>query len=129
MMSKFDHLFIAPSDFGKSLAFYKDTLGWQHVAGWGGGDQGPRGAVLKSSGGMSVTIAEEHDAKDRSWSHGVNGNRPTVHLYVEDVDAQFEKLPAGEHVVIKPEDTHWGTRWFVVSDPDGNLIAFGKPRE
>jgi uncharacterized glyoxalase superfamily protein PhnB len=23
-----------------------------------------------------------------------------------------------------PEATHWGTRWFVVKDPDGNLIAF-----
>ena len=24
----------------------------------------------------------------------------------------------------KSEPTHWGTRWFVVKDPDGNLIAF-----
>jgi hypothetical protein len=23
-----------------------------------------------------------------------------------------------------PEATHWGTRWFVARDPDGNLIAF-----
>jgi hypothetical protein len=27
-------------------------------------------------------------------------------------------------VVVKPEATHWGTRWFVVRDPDGNLIAY-----
>jgi hypothetical protein len=26
------------------------------------------------------------------------------------------------HVFV--EATHWGTRWFVVRDPDGNLVAF-----
>jgi uncharacterized glyoxalase superfamily protein PhnB len=27
-------------------------------------------------------------------------------------------------VVAPPGPTHWGTRWFVVRDPDGNTIAF-----
>jgi uncharacterized glyoxalase superfamily protein PhnB len=27
-------------------------------------------------------------------------------------------------VVVRPEQTHWGMRWFVVKDPDGNLLAF-----
>ena len=50
--------------------------------------------------------------------------RPNVHLDIHDIDARFKMLPKGEHVVVKPEATHWGTRWFVVRDPDGNLIAF-----
>ena len=33
-------------------------------------------------------------------------------------------VAAGAKEVFPPEDTEWGTRWFVVQDPDGNLIAF-----
>jgi uncharacterized glyoxalase superfamily protein PhnB len=51
-----------------------------------------------------------------------------VHLDIHDLDARFKALPKGVDVVTKPEKTHWGTRWFVVRDPDGNLIAFEELR-
>ena len=47
-----------------------------------------------------------------------------MHLDIHDIDERFRVLPKGTHVVIEPQSTHWGTRWFVVRDPDGNLIAF-----
>jgi uncharacterized glyoxalase superfamily protein PhnB len=47
-----------------------------------------------------------------------------MHLDIHDIDARFRALPKGAHVVSEPAQTHWGTRWFVVRDPDGNLIAF-----
>ena len=113
MIDRFHHLFIAPADMDASLAFYRDTLGWVVGREWGGKGS-PRGAML-SGGGVSVVLAEKPD--------GATG-RPTVHLDIHDLDARFRSLPAGTHVVTPPEDTHWGTRWFVVRDPDGNLIAF-----
>ncbi|MEQ1877481.1 MAG: VOC family protein [Bdellovibrionia bacterium] len=126
-MDKFDHLFIAPKDFDKSLAFYRDNLGWKVLADWGDGKE-PKGAVLKSSGGLSLTLAEEHESKgDQSWSHGINGERPTVHLNVDDIELRYAEIKDKKSVVVKPEDTHWGTRWMVVRDPDGNLIAFNEP--
>lgn len=116
MIDRFDHLFIASTDFGKSVAFYRDVLGWSVLASWGEDGQ-DRGAVL-SGGGIKVVIAEKTRAEDGERS------RPNLHLDIHDIDARFAKLPKGTHVVIEPQQTHWGTRWFVVRDPDGNLIAF-----
>jgi uncharacterized glyoxalase superfamily protein PhnB len=46
---------------------------------------------------------------------------------VENLDDRFRDLASVAEVVVKPEATHWGTRWFVVKDPDGNLIAYEQP--
>jgi len=122
---RFDHLFIAPSDFDRAVKFYRDSLGWIPVATWGG-DGEPRGIML-NGGTIEIVLAERHDAGDHSWSHGMNGHRPTVHLTVENLDDRFRELSAKVDVVVKPESTHWGTRWFLVHDPDGNLIAYEQP--
>ena len=116
MNDRFHHIFIRPADFDRSVAFYRDTLGWDVTETWGDTKQG-RGAIL-SGGGMKVVIAEPPNGKDHA--HGC----PQVHLDIHDIDARFKNMPKGDHVVAEPQDTHWGTRWFVVRDPDGNLIAF-----
>jgi catechol 2,3-dioxygenase-like lactoylglutathione lyase family enzyme len=118
---RFDHLFIAPADFDRAVAFYRDTLGWKSTASWGGNGQ-PRGTVL-DGGGIEVVLAEQHATDDHAWSHGINGRRPTVHLVVDDLDARYRALGSAD-VVVKPEVTHWGTRWFVLRDPDDNLLAY-----
>lgn len=122
---RFDHVFIAPADFDRSVAFYRGALGWRVVATWGGNGE-PRGIVL-SGGAIKVVLAERHDARDHSWSHGMNGHRPTVHVAVDDLDRRFGELAPAAEVVVRPEATHWGTRWFVVKDPDDNLIAYEQP--
>ena len=122
---RFDHLFIAPSNFDRALAFYRDALGWRAVASWGGGDE-PRGTIL-NGGGIEIVLAERHATNDHSWSDGFNGERPTIHLVVENLEDRFHALPSTAQVVVTPEETHWGTRWFVVKDPDGNLIAYEQP--
>ena len=111
MSDRFHHLFICPEDFDRSLEFYRDVLGWAVTDEWGGDGQ-DRGAIL-SGGGTKVVIAEHAD-----------GDAPSIHLDIHDIDSRFRKLPKGTHIVREPEETHWGTRWFVVRDPDGNLIAF-----
>ena len=87
----------------------------------------PRGIIL-NGGAIEIVLAERHDTDDHSWSHGMNGHRPTIHLTVDNLDDRFRALSLGAHVVVKPEETHWGTRWFVVKDPDGNLIAYEEPK-
>jgi uncharacterized glyoxalase superfamily protein PhnB len=119
---RFDHLFVQPSSFDASLAFYRDTLGWKVAYSWGEKGE-PRGACLRSEA-MSIVLAEPHPAQDRSKTHGINGTRPTLHLAVEDVDARYAELSKSGAALFAPERTHWGTRWFVAKDPDGNLIAF-----
>ena len=124
---RFDHLFMAPQDFDRTARFYREGLGWRVVAQWGG-DGAPRGIVLEG-GAVGIVLAERHAAEDHSWSHGVNGVRPTLHLEVDDVDARFAAIAPHVEVVVRPEATHWGTRWFVVADPDGNLIAYNQRRD
>lgn len=119
---RFDHVFIQPASFDASLAFYKDRLGWPVRFAWGDANS-PRGACL-SSGEMTVVLAEPHPSDDNSKSHGINGTRPTIHLAVEDIDARYRDLAPSGSALFPPQDTHWGTRWFVARDPDGNLLAF-----
>ena len=123
---RFDHVFIAPRDFERAARFYRDGLKWRTVAQWGG-DGAPRGLVL-DGGAMQVVIAERHPAEDHSWSHGVSETRPTLHLEVDDLDARFASLGPDVEVVVRPEATHWGARWFVVTDGEGNLIAYNQRR-
>jgi uncharacterized glyoxalase superfamily protein PhnB len=124
---RFDHVFVQPSSFDASLAFYCDALGWKVMFSWGENGE-PRG-VLLSSGGMSIVVAEPHPAGDKSKSHGINGTRPTIHLHVENIDRRYEELSKAGVALFAPEPTHWGTRWFVARDPDGNLIAFEQRNE
>ena len=118
---RFDHVFVEPLSFDAALAFYRDTLSWGERFAWGGEGE-LRGICLASEGGATIVLAERHPATDHSKSHGINGTRPTLHLAVDDVDARHAQLAAV--ALFAPEATHWGTRWFVVRDPDGNLIAF-----
>jgi catechol 2,3-dioxygenase-like lactoylglutathione lyase family enzyme len=118
---RFDHVFVEPASYDASIAFYRGTLGWRERFAWGGSGQ-PRGACLASDGGATIVLAERHAATDHSKSHGVNGTRSTLHLRVDDLEARHAEL-AGV-ALFAPEATHWGTRWFVARDPDGNLIAF-----
>lgn len=122
---RFDHLFIQPSSYDASLAFYRDGVGWQVEFAWGGNGE-PRGACM-GSGAMRVILAEPHPATDKSKSHGINGTRPTVHLHVSDIDVRYAELSRTGLALFAPEQTHWGTRWFVARDPDGNLLAFEQP--
>jgi uncharacterized glyoxalase superfamily protein PhnB len=119
---RFDHVFVEPSSFDAAVSFYRDGLGWQQQFAWGQPGE-PRGVGL-SGGGVSIVIAERHLAQDHSKTHGINGTRPTVHLRVEDLDTRYEELAKKGLPLFAPAQTHWGTRWFVVRDPDGNLIAY-----
>ena len=123
---RFDHIFIQPVSFERSLAFYRDALGWEIKFSWGDAST-PRGACL-TSGAMSVVLAEDHPTTDHSKEHGINGTRPTVHVVVPDIDARYAEVSKSGAALFPPEDTHWGTRWFVARDPDGNLIAFEEQR-
>jgi catechol 2,3-dioxygenase-like lactoylglutathione lyase family enzyme len=117
MIDRFDHIHIEPADFDRSLAFYRDTLGWSVVSTWGDPASG-RGAVL-SGGAIKVVLAERSN-----YPGSAAEPRPAVHLDIHDIDKRFRALPPGDYVVAPPGVSGDGTRGFVLRDPDGNLIAF-----
>jgi uncharacterized glyoxalase superfamily protein PhnB len=49
-----------------------------------------------------------------------------VYLVVDDPDPRFERAKsAGAEIVMEPADQDYGSRDFVVRDPEGNLWSFG----
>jgi catechol 2,3-dioxygenase-like lactoylglutathione lyase family enzyme len=125
---RFDHLFFCPRDFDASRRFYVDVLGWQVLSEWTD-NHGKKGAIL-NGGAVRVVLAQSHDGHDNDELHNLDApHSPTLHLDIHDADKRFAQIPAGDHIVQPPQDNHWGTRWFVVRDPDGNLIAFNEMRQ
>ena len=122
---RFDHLFFCPRDFEASRKFYVDILGWQVASEWT--DNHGKKGVIVNGGGVRVVLAEAHDEVDIHNRQAPHSS--TLHLDIHDADARFAQIPSGDHIVQPPQDNHWGTRWFVVSDPDGNLIAFNEMRQ
>ena len=50
-----------------------------------------------------------------------------VHVYVDDVDAHFERAKAaGAEVLSVPEDKPYGDRSYDVADPEGHLWTFAQ---
>lgn len=100
----------------RSLAFYRDQLGFQGHGVWGD----PPAFTIVQRG--NVTIALD--------THG--GGRPagggwTAYLYVSDADALADELRSkGVALASEPEDKPWNCREFEVRDPDGHLIGFGQ---
>ncbi len=126
MADLFDHLLIAPRDFDASLAFYCNVMHWDVISEWRS-KAGVRGAVV-SGGGVEVVLMERARGKGAARK-GSKGSQPTLHLDIHDADQRFAAIPAGDHIVVRPEVTEFGVRWFVLKDPDGNLIAFNERRQ
>ena len=50
-----------------------------------------------------------------------------VHVYVEDVDAHFERArEVGAEIVSEPQDREYGDRRYDVKDPEGHLWSFAQ---
>lgn len=125
---RFDHLFFCPRDFDASRKFYVELLGWQVMSEWT--DNHGKKGVLLSGGGVKVVLAQSHAEDDKEEIR--NSEAPhasTLHLDIHDADKRFAQIPGGDHIVQPPQNNHWGTRCFVVRDPDGNLIAFNEMRQ
>jgi uncharacterized glyoxalase superfamily protein PhnB len=50
-----------------------------------------------------------------------------VHVYVDDVDAHFERArEAGAEIVAEPKDQEYGDRRYDAKDPEGHLWSFAQ---
>jgi len=128
-MEKFDHLFIQPRDWTKSFHFFTNILGWKVQDQFGEASDASRFAYIGSESGFKMILAEDHDPSDPAKKPAVyqTKGKISMHFQCDDVDARFAKIKTDSHVITAPENTHWGTRWFVVEDPDGNQFAWQGP--
>ncbi|MEM6668741.1 MAG: glyoxalase superfamily protein [Pseudomonadota bacterium] len=106
-------------DVSRSIAYYRDKLGFE-VAGEWGPEAGPLEFAIVSFG--DITLALDLDEAVLPRSHGW-----AAYLYVDDVDRLQRALTErGVEIVRPPANAFYGCRDMDVRDLDGHLLAFGQ---
>jgi uncharacterized glyoxalase superfamily protein PhnB len=128
--------FLPLDDPDASLAFYRDTLGFevrQHVE-YGGNhwitvgpaDQPDTSIVLYPPGAAPGITDDERSTIAEMMAKGTYAS---LLLATEDVDGTFERLQSGDtEVVQEPTDQPYGVRDCAIRDPAGNLIRIQEVR-
>jgi len=108
-------------DLQKSLAWYRDVIGF-HAAQEYPGPDGTVRAVRLVAGGIRLLIGQDDGAKGRDRKKGVGFS---LHMTTaQDIDELAARIKEhGGALEDEPMDAPWGPRIFRVRDPDGVLIT------
>ncbi len=112
-----------------SLAFYRDTLGFEvrneveyggmHWITVGPADQPGTSIVLYPP---AATPGITDDDRRTIAEMMAKGTYASINLATTDLDASFEQLQANAEIVQEPTEQPYGVRDCAVRDPAGNLI-------
>lgn len=122
--------FLPHNDAEASLAFYRDTLGFEvrndveygglHWLTVGPAGQPETSIVLTPPAADPGITDEERRTISEMMAKGTFGH---INLATKNVDGTFEKLQAGDaEVVQEPTDQPYGIRDCAFRDPAGNMI-------
>jgi uncharacterized glyoxalase superfamily protein PhnB len=121
--------FLPHEDPEASLAFYRDTLGFEvrndveyggmHWITVGPPDQPSTSIVLYPP---AATPGLTEDEQRMIGEMMAKGTFAGINLASDDLDGIFERLQAGAEVVQEPTDQPYGVRDCAVRDPAGNLL-------
>ncbi len=128
--------FLPHLDVEASLAFYRDTLGFevrndveyggQHWLTVGPPHQADTSIVLHPPAADPGITDDERRAIMEMMAKGTFAG---INLATKDIDATFERLQAGDaDVVQEPTDQPWGVRDCAFRDPAGNMIRIFEVR-
>jgi uncharacterized glyoxalase superfamily protein PhnB len=128
--------FLPHTDNEASLAFYRDTLGFEvrNDVEYGGlhwltvgppGQPGTSIVLHPPAADPGVTEDERRTVTEMM----AKGTYAGINLATKDVDATFERLQATDaEVVQEPTDQPWGIRDCALRDPAGNMIRIFEVR-
>jgi uncharacterized glyoxalase superfamily protein PhnB len=110
-------------DAAGAIAFYKQAFGAVERAVMHTPDGKVMHAELKS-GDSIVMIADEFPEFGSLSPQSTGGSGAGLHVYVEDVDADFDRaISAGGTVLMPVADMFWGDRYGRLLDPFGHKWA------
>ncbi len=118
-----------------SLAFYRDTLGFEvrNEVEYGGmrwitvgppGQPGTSIVLYPPEAAPGVTDDERRTISEMM----AKGTYASINLATHDLDGTFERLQADADVVQEPTDQPYGIRDCAVRDPAGNLVRIQELR-
>jgi len=120
---------LAVSDVDRSLAFYRDLIGFEVEATY---DDPPYATLTLA--GTRLSLAEQgHPAEDRpgvTMTAPAEPSKASVVLVVEvkDARATYTELEArGARFLADPYEPPWGGCRFFCVDPDGYLVEIEQP--
>ncbi|HKX33948.1 MAG TPA: VOC family protein [Actinomycetota bacterium] len=128
--------FLPHDDPDASMAFYRDTLGFEvrndveygglHWITVGPADQ-PDTSIVLYPPAATPGITEDEGRTIAEMM--AKGTFASVNLATKDLDGAFERLQAGDvEIVQEPIDQPYGVRDCAVRDPAGNLIRIQELR-
>ncbi len=125
------HLAVRPA--AEAIGFYKRAFGFEEVIRMPGpGGQGVMHAQLRlgGNGGPVIMLADEWPGAGVKSPASLGGSTITIHLYVPDVDAAFDRaVKAGAKADMPPADMFWGDRYAKVTDPFGHHWSLATHKE
>ena len=120
---------LAVSDVDRSVAFYRDLIGFEVEATY----DDPPYATLALAGSRLSLAEQGHPAEDRpgvTMTAPDDPSKADVVLVVEVADARgvYAELEAkGAHFLAEPFEPPWGGCRFFCVDPDGYLVEIEQP--
>ncbi len=127
--------FLPHEDAAASLAFYRDTLGFEvrNDVGYNGlhwitvGPPGqPQTSIVLYP--PQATPGVTDDERQLIAEMMAKGTYASINLATRDLDGAFERLQANAEIVQEPIDQPYGIRDCAVRDPAGNLIRIQEVR-
>jgi PhnB protein len=110
---------------GEAIEFYKKAFGAVELSRL----PGPDGKVMHASIRIGDSVIMLNDEMPQWGTFGPNalkGSPVTIHLYVENADAVFNRaVNAGAKVTMPLDDMFWGDRYGKVEDPFGHQWSIG----
>jgi uncharacterized protein len=120
---------LAVADVERSVAFYRDRLGFEVEARY---DDPPYATLTLA--GTRLSLAEQgHPAEDRprvELAAPADSSRADVVLVIEvdDARSEYERLSGeGVRFLAEPYEPPWGGCRFFCVDPDGYLVEIEQP--
>jgi catechol 2,3-dioxygenase-like lactoylglutathione lyase family enzyme len=118
--------FFIVSNVDRTIAFYRDKLGFETR--FQQPNQNPFFAILGRDG-VQLFVKSDSDVPPLPNPQRHPSMRWDAYIYAPDPDALASELTDRGATFSAPlQDTHDGLRGFEISDPDGYVLFFGRPK-
>ena len=117
--------FLTVRDATRAIEFYKQAFGAKER----GVMKGPDGKVMHAElmiGDSIIMLSDEFPDFGCLSPQSIGGSSSGLHIYLEDVDAAFDRaVKAGAEVEMPVMDQFWGDRYGKLKDPFGHKWSIG----
>jgi len=122
--------YLAVRGADRAIEFYKKAFGAEELTRMPGPDGKTIGHAELKVGDSVFFLSDEYPGMGCQSPETLKGNTQALHIYVQDVDAAFDRaVAAGATVKMPVADMFWGDRFGKLADPFGHEWSLGTHKE